>query len=64
MPELEKLQSGGYGFMHGAIIKHRGSISNRSTVAHWYVICFSPGGPGFKSRQGTIFQNKNEKRNL
>ena len=36
----------------------------RSTVAHWYVICFSPGGPGFKSRQGTIFQNKNERRNV
>ena len=33
----------------------------RSTVAHWYVICFSPGGPRFKSRQGMIFQNKNEK---
>ena len=25
----------------------------RSTVAHWYVICFSTGGPGFKSRQET-----------
>ena len=33
-------------------------IVNRSTVAHWYVICFSPGRSGFKSRQGTIFQNK------
>ena len=21
-------------------------------VAHWYAICFVPGGPGFKSRQG------------
>ena len=21
-------------------------------VAHWYAICFAPGGPGFKSRQG------------
>ena len=40
------------------------NVNNRSTVAHWYVICFSPGGPGFKSRQGTIFENKNEKRNF
>ena len=39
-------------------------IKDRSTVAHWYVICFSPGGPGFKSRQGMIFQNKNERRNV
>ena len=34
------------------------NLKNRSTVAHWYVICFSPGGPGFKSRQGTIFRIK------
>ena len=31
---------------------------------YWYVICFSPGGPGFKSRQVTIFQNKNERCNV
>ena len=24
----------------------------RSTVAHWYAICFVLGGPGFKSLQG------------
>ena len=24
----------------------------RSTVAHWYAICFALGGPGFKSQQG------------
>ena len=30
----------------------------RSTVAHWYVICFSSGGLRFKYLQGTIFQNK------
>ena len=27
-------------------------VKYRSTVAHWYAICFVSGGPGFKSRQG------------
>ena len=27
-------------------------LSYRSMVAHWYAICFVPGGPGFKSWQG------------
>ena len=25
---------------------------NQSTVAHWYAICYVPGGPGLKSPQG------------
>ena len=35
---------------------------NRSTAAHWYAICFVPGGPGFKSRQGRklLILNKKE----
>ena len=40
------------------------TIKYRSLWAHWYVISFSLGGPGFKSGQGTIFQNKNEKRKV
>ena len=36
----------------------------RSTITHWYAICLILGGPGLKYRQGTIFQNKNEKRNV
>ena len=41
-------------------------VKYRSTVAHWYVICFSPGGPGFKSRQGRelLILNKKEFNNL
>ena len=39
---------------------------NRSTVAHWYAICYLPGGPGFKSRQGRelLLLNKKEFNNL
>ena len=32
---------------------HKNKHPHRSTVAHSYVICFSPGGPGFKSWQET-----------
>ena len=39
---------------------------NRSTVAHWYAICFVPGGPRFKSRQWRelFILNKNKFNNL
>ena len=38
----------------------------QSTVAHWYAICFIPGGPRFKSRQGRelLILNKKEFNNL
>ena len=29
-------------------------------VAHWYAICFEPGGPGFKSLQELLVLNKKE----
>ena len=38
------------------------SVCDRSMVAHWYAICFVPGGPGFKSQQGRelLILNKKE----
>ena len=37
-------------------------VRDRSTVAHWYAICFVPGGPRFKSWQGRelLILNKTE----